>query len=113
MVEWLFDRHRPDPRFFLRQALHEPGLGYGWCCSDCPPRLTTACVDALAASDFVLVPVVPDPVSTRAVENLLRTLQRFRDELCPELAVLGVVPNMVRLTRRASRSGTTPWPWPS
>src|SRR4029077_8769104 len=40
---------------------------------------------------------VPDPVSTRAVENLLTTLQAFRQSLCPELRVLAVVPNMVRL----------------
>jgi len=97
MVEWLLDRTRPDPRFFLREAVHDPGLDYGYVLLDCPPRLTTACVNALAASDFVLIPVVPDPVSTRAAENLLRTLQRFRAELCPEVAVLGVVPNMVRL----------------
>lgn len=99
MVEWLLDRRRPDPRFFLREALHDPGLDFGYVLLDCPPRLTTACVAALAASDFVLIPVVPDPVSTRAVENLLRTLKRFRDGLCPELAVLGVVPNMVRLLK--------------
>ena len=101
MVEWLLDRTRPDPRFFLREALHDPGLDYGYVLLDCPPRLTTACVNALAASDFVLIPVVPDPVSTRAVENLLRTLGRFRDDLCPDLAVLGVVPNMVRLWKGA------------
>lgn len=96
MVDWLLDRQRPDPRFFLRQALHDPDLDYRYVLLDCPPRLTTACVNALAASDFVLIPVVPDPVSTRAVENLLRTLQRFRAELCPELSILGVVANMVR-----------------
>jgi cellulose biosynthesis protein BcsQ len=99
MVDWLLDRRRPDPRFFLREALHDPDLGFGSVLLDCPPRLTTACVNALAASDFVLIPVLPDPLSTRAVENLLRTLKRFRDELCPELTVLGVVPNMVRLLR--------------
>ncbi|HEX3147721.1 MAG TPA: AAA family ATPase [Gemmataceae bacterium] len=97
MVEWLTDRTRPDPRFFLREALHDPNLEFGYVLLDCPPRLTTACVNALVASDFVLIPVVPDPVSTRAVENLLRTLARFREELLPELAILGVVPNMVRL----------------
>jgi cellulose biosynthesis protein BcsQ len=99
MVEWLTDRSKPDPRFFLREALHDPELDYGYVLLDCPPRLTTACVNALAASDFVLIPVVPDPVSTRAVENLLRTLSRFRTELLPELAILGVVPNMVRLLK--------------
>jgi cellulose biosynthesis protein BcsQ len=99
MVEWLLNPNRPDPRFLMREALHEPAPGcrFGYVLLDCPPRLTTACVNALAASDFVLIPVVPDPVSTRAAENLLRTVKRFRDELCPELTVLGVVPNMVRL----------------
>ena len=96
MAEWLFDRSKPDPRFFLRAALHDPRRGPGWVLLDCPPRLTTACVGALAASDFVLIPVIPDPVSTRAVENLLRTLARFRATVFPELAVLGIVPNMVR-----------------
>src|SRR5688572_20120822 len=102
MVEWLLDRRRPDPRFFLREALHGGELDYGYVFLDCPPRLTTACVNALVASDFVLIPVVPDPVSTRAVENLLRTLARFRDELCPELAVLGVIPNMVRFNNQGT-----------
>lgn len=96
MAEWLFDRSRPDPRFFLRQALHDPGLGYGYVFLDCPPRLTTACVNALAASDFVLVPVVPDAVSTHAAENLLHTLKEFKERLFPDLAVAGIVPNMVR-----------------
>ena len=100
MVEWFFDRNRPDPRFFLREALHDANPEpYGYVLLDCPPRLTTACVNALVASDFVLIPTIPDPVSTRAVENLLRSLRRFRDELCPELAVLGIVPNMVRLIK--------------
>jgi cellulose biosynthesis protein BcsQ len=97
LVEWLFDRTRPDPRFFLREALHDPGLEVGYVLLDCPPRLTTACVNALAASDFVLVPTVPDSVSTHAVENLLYTLREFKHGLLPELAVLGVVPNMLRL----------------
>lgn len=99
MVEWLFNPTRPDPRFFLRSALHDPAVdsAFRYVFLDCPPRLTTACVSALAASDFVLIPVVPDPVSTRAVENLLTTLHGFRESLCPELRVLAVVPNMVRL----------------
>jgi cellulose biosynthesis protein BcsQ len=101
MLEWLVDRSKPDPRFFLRRALHERSLGeaYPFVLLDCPPRLTTACVNALAASDYVLIPVVPDPISTRAVENLLTTLRSFRDQLCPKLRVLAVVPNMVRIIR--------------
>lgn len=96
MVEWLFDRSRPDPRFFFREALHDPSLDFGYVLLDCPPRLTTACVNALAASDYVLVPTIPDSVSTHAVENLLYTLREFKDGLLPELGVIGIVPNMVK-----------------
>lgn len=99
MVEWLFDRNKPDPRFLLRQALHERAVGdtFRYVFLDCPPRLTTACVNALAASDFVLIPVVPDAVSIRAAENLLNTLCTLRQVVCPNLRVLAVVPNMVRM----------------
>ncbi len=101
MAEWLFDPTRPDPRFFLRDALHSKENPYRYVLLDCPPRLTTACVAALAASDFVLIPIVPDALSTRAVENLLRTLKRFRENLLPELFILGIVPNMVRVRNSA------------
>jgi len=99
MVEWLFDRGRPDPRFFLREALHERAIGdaFRYVFLDCPPRLTTACVNALAASDYVLIPIVPDAVSIRAAENLLNTLRSLRQVVCPNLRVLAVVPNMVRI----------------
>jgi cellulose biosynthesis protein BcsQ/uncharacterized membrane-anchored protein YhcB (DUF1043 family) len=99
MIEWLFDRNRPDPRYFLREALHERALGdaFRYVLLDCPPRLTTACVNALAASDYVLIPVVPDAVSIRAAENLLTTLRGLREVVCPHLRVLAVVPNMVKI----------------
>ena len=99
MVEWLFDRNKPDPRFFLREALHERAIGdeFGYIFLDCPPRLTTACVNALAASDYVIVPVVPDAISVRAAENLLASLQTLREVICPNLRVLAVAPNMVKI----------------
>jgi len=100
MLEWLAKPTGSDVRFLLREALHEAGLAdqYDLVLLDCPPRLTTACVNALAASDFVLIPIVPDAVSTRAVENLLRSLARLRTTVCPNLALLGIVPNMVHVS---------------
>jgi cellulose biosynthesis protein BcsQ len=97
MAEWLVNRSGPDIRLFLRAALHGPTFDgpYQYVLLDCPPRLTTACVNALAASDFVLVPAIPDTVSTRAVDNLVRSLGRFKREVFPQLELLGVVPNMV------------------
>ena len=60
---------------------------------DCPPRLTTGSVNALAASDFVLIPVLLEETSIEAVPRILKWLKRFQSEVCRELDVLGVVGN--------------------
>src|SRR5262249_50883011 len=61
-----------------------------------PPRLSTACINALAACDFVLVPALLDAVSARSVPNLLRTVRRLRSpSLFPNLRCLGAVANKV------------------
>src|SRR5215475_11601413 len=100
MARWMFDRGGADVRLFLRQALHDATLqarGYHSVLIDCPPRLSTACINALAASDFILVPVLLDATSARSVPNLLRTLARLhRETLFPHLNCLGVVANEVR-----------------
>ena len=60
---------------------------------DCPPRLTTGCVNALAASDYVLIPVLLEETSVEAVPRILTWLKLFQSEVCRELDVLGVVGN--------------------
>jgi len=101
MAEWMFRPNGPDVRLRLRESLHEPGLaekGYRYVLIDCPPRLSTACINALGASDFFLTPVLLDATSARSVPNLLRTLHRLCDSgLFPELKCLGIVANEVTL----------------
>jgi cellulose biosynthesis protein BcsQ len=99
MGRWLA-RHPdpPDVRFLLRGALHAAAVreAFDYVLLDCPPRLTTACVNALAASDFVLIPVQPDPVSLRSVVHLLMRLKALQTAgVAPFLRILGVVANMV------------------
>jgi cellulose biosynthesis protein BcsQ len=100
MAEWMFSEKAPDVRLRLRAALHAQDLrdtGYQCVLIDCPPRLSTACVNALAASDFFLVPVLLDATSARSVPNLLRTLRRLRaGAIFPHLECLGVVANETR-----------------
>lgn len=98
--EWLVRPRSADVRFLLRAALHSPALEdhFDYVLLDCPPRLSTACINALAASDFALVPVMLDPVSAISAPNLLRKLRQLRDKnILPGLAVLGVVANRVQL----------------
>jgi cellulose biosynthesis protein BcsQ len=101
LAEWTVRPEAADVRLFLREGLHAAALArrYDYVLLDCPPRLTTACVNALAASDFVLIPVVPDALSTRSVPELLRSLSALRGCVAPDLAVLGVVANLATLLR--------------
>ncbi len=104
---WLLNPTKCDIRYLLRRALHSETVqeAYDYVLIDCPPRLTTACVNALAASDFVLIPTEADPISARSVPHLLRRLRDLQEGgILPELRILGVVANMV--SANADESGS-------
>lgn len=101
LADWVLRRGTPDVRLLLREGLHaaEAGHSFDYVLFDCPPRLTAACINALAASDFVLIPVILDAMTARAVPHLLNALKRLKGDLLPELDVLGIVANLVTLRK--------------
>jgi cellulose biosynthesis protein BcsQ len=99
MARWLLGQG-PEVRTHLRAALHSPLVHerFDYVLLDCPPRFSTACINALAASDFALVPVMLDRTSAISAANLLRKLNRLHyTGVMPNLKVLGIVANGVRL----------------
>jgi cellulose biosynthesis protein BcsQ len=100
MAGWLVGNSAPDVRFFLRKALHSPRIRerYDMVLLDCPPRLSTACINALAASDFALIPTLLDLTSAVSASNLLRKLRRLASVgVLSNLDALGIVANRVKL----------------
>jgi chromosome partitioning protein len=95
MAQWLLHPECGDVRHILRAYLHAPEViqDYDYVLLDCPPRLTTACINAFAAADFVLIPVIPDQTSAEAVPRQLQSLKNLQRVLCPRLEVLGLVAN--------------------
>jgi cellulose biosynthesis protein BcsQ/uncharacterized membrane-anchored protein YhcB (DUF1043 family) len=98
MAHWLLGVSGDDVRFRLREALHSKEIQeeYDIVLIDCPPRLSTGCVNALAASDYALIPVMLEKLSSEATPRLLRWLKNYQSTFCPELSILGVVANRVR-----------------
>jgi cellulose biosynthesis protein BcsQ len=96
-LKWLLMSGRRDTRFLLRKALHlmEVTNEYDVTLLDCPPLLNISCINALAASDYVLVPVLPSQKAAERVPILLKRLreERFRKNVNPDLKVLGLVAN--------------------
>ena len=98
LQRWLVKSTPDDIRYRLRTILHSEEITerFDFILLDCPPRLTTACINALAASDCVLIPVLPNATSTWSVPRLLKWLKHLRGVACPELSVMGVVGNKAK-----------------
>jgi chromosome partitioning protein len=95
MAQWLLNPNDQDARFLLRSYLHSEAVRYEYDCVliDCPPRLTTACINAVAAADFLLMPVLLDRTSAEAVPRQLWSLRKLKRVMGSDLAVLGLVAN--------------------
>jgi cellulose biosynthesis protein BcsQ len=95
MIRWLLREANRDPRFLLRRELHLRRVTneFDVVLLDCPPLVNVSCVNALAASDYLLVPVTPSRQATARVPVLLRRVRTFRENINPHLSVLGILAN--------------------
>ncbi len=75
----------------LRDALEVTRTYYDVIVIDCPPNLGNLTLNALVASDYLLVPCDLSPLALRGVESLLRQSQQVGARLNPQLDLLGVV----------------------
>jgi chromosome partitioning protein len=89
-----------DVRFLFRSILHHREVtdGFDVVVFDCPPRLTTSTVNALTASDYVLIPTKLDERSFEAIPRTLSFIHNLRTIAQPK--IIGVVANEVQFWRR-------------
>ncbi|MGK2965784.1 MAG: ParA family protein [Tepidiformaceae bacterium] len=67
---------------------------YDWILVDCPPSLGLLTINALAASDNVIIPVQCEYMALEGLSRLMETLDLVRRNLNPRLEILGVVLTM-------------------
>jgi chromosome partitioning protein len=109
-AEYFVNKDR-EVRYLFRNLLHRESVynQFDLVLFDCPPRLTTSAVNALACSDYVLIPTKLDPGSINAVPRTLRWLDELAGVVPAQL--LGVVVNQAthrvgKLTRADQNSYT-------
>ena len=73
----------------LAKALEEIEDKYDYCLIDCPPALNIITVNALCASDEVLVPIKIDKFALDGLEYLLDSIEEIKDEFNPNLNFKG------------------------
>jgi chromosome partitioning protein len=92
----LIDMERRNYR--LKDAIEEfaksNDQNFAYVLIDCPPSLTLLTVNAMAAADAVLVPLQCEFFALEGLTQLLKTIERVRTGLNPELEVQGIVLTM-------------------
>jgi len=78
----------------LSKALLQVRKDYDYIFIDTPPSLGLLTVNALTASDAVLVPVQCEYLSLRGLAQLVKTLELVRENLNPDVHIAGIIPTM-------------------
>ena len=79
----------------LEKALREVERDYDFIFIDTPPSLGLLTINALTASDKVIVPVQCEYLSMRGLVQLQNTLAMVRENLNPTVDIEGILPTLV------------------
>lgn len=83
-----------ERELILKRALAGIRERYPYTIIDCPPSLGLLTVNALAASDFVIIPLQCEYYALEGLVFLLKTISVIKKKLNPELEILGVLLTM-------------------
>ncbi|WP_027566253.1 ParA family protein [Bradyrhizobium sp. URHA0013] len=90
----------PGRAYKLRDAISalnnnvSPDADYTYVLIDCPPSLNLITVNAMAASDAILVPLQCEFFALEGLSQLLQTVEQVRSTLNPNLSIHGIVLTM-------------------
>ncbi|MFL5896363.1 MAG: ParA family protein [Thermoleophilaceae bacterium] len=79
----------------LQKAFEPIKEDYDFICIDTPPSLGLLTINALTASDKVIVPVQCEYLSMRGLIQLQNTVAMVKEDLNPKLEIEGIVPTLV------------------
>lgn len=91
------------PQFYLKNAL-EKLTDFDYVFVDCPPAVGLLTMNALVASDFVIIPVQCEYLALEGVADLMKTIERIKRNFNPKLRVHGILLTMFDARSKLSKS---------
>jgi len=82
------------PQFFLKNALQAPELDFDYVFIDCPPAVGMLTINALTASDAVVVPIQCEYLALEGVADLIKTIERVKKNFNSSLDLHGILLTM-------------------
>lgn len=80
--------------YILKNALNSIRHLYDYIFIDCPPSLGLLSLNALAASNSVLIPIQPEYYALEGVSKLINTIKQIKKGINPSLTLEGVLLTM-------------------
>ena len=87
----------------LASILNDSRVSYSHILIDCPPSLSLLTIMALVASDSLVVPLQAEFFALEGLTQLMKTIERIKNNLNPELTIRGILLTMY--DRRNKLSG--------
>lgn len=91
--------HMQSREYVLKRIIDDIKTSYDYITIDCPPSLSLLTINAMTASDAIIIPIQCEFFALEGLSQLMNTIRLVKKKLNPELKIDGVV-----LTMRDSRS---------
>ncbi|MEM0940712.1 MAG: ParA family protein [Bacteroidota bacterium] len=75
---------------------------YDYVLIDCPPSLSILSLNALYASDYVIIPMLMEVLSLQGLDQMIQTISKIKNGYEKDLKILGILPVMVDKRRKLS-----------
>jgi chromosome partitioning protein len=95
--------HMDNREFRLYNVLREIRTNYDFIIIDSPPSLGLLTINGLVASDEVIIPVQTEYFALEGLSQLLATIDLVRENLQPELRIMGAMLTMYDKRNRLAR----------
>lgn len=93
----LDDRHK-----VLSESLDNLSKSYDYILIDCPPSLSILAVNALYASDKIIIPMLMEVLSLQGLDQIINTIRKIQSSYDKQLEIWGILPVMVDKRRKLS-----------
>ena len=78
----------------LTSILNDSGASYDYILIDCPPSLSLLTIMALVSSNSLIVPLQTEFFALEGLTQLMKTIERIKNNLNPELVIKGILLTM-------------------